>query len=73
MNAVLPTLSFTLNGQSQTCPPGTTLTDLIAQQGVTRDTVATAVNGTFVARDCRTQHVLQPGDSVTTFQPIVGG
>mgnify|MGYP000269906109 CR=1 FL=1 len=50
-----------------------------AAQGLAQDaplpavTVATAVNGMFVARERRAQQVLQPGDSVTTFQPIVGG
>jgi sulfur carrier protein len=64
---------ITLNGQAQPCAPGTTLAELIARQGVPPDAVATAINGTFVARGQRVQHTLQPGDSVTTFQPIVGG
>jgi len=72
MTAMTPQ-PITLNGQAQSCPSGTNLAELIAQQGVAPDAVATAVNGAFVARDRRTQHVLQPGDSVTTFQPIVGG
>jgi sulfur carrier protein len=63
----------TLNGQALPCPPGTTLAELIARQGVPPEAVATAVNGTFVARGQRAQHTLLPGDSVTTFQPIVGG
>jgi sulfur carrier protein len=64
---------ITLNGQAQPCPPGTTLAELIARQGVPPDAVATALNGSFVARAQRAQLPLQPGDSVTTFQPIVGG
>lgn len=50
-----------------------TLADLLAALGVAPDTVATAVNGQFVPRDRRADHRLQTGDSVTTFQPIVGG
>lgn len=64
---------ITLNGQAQPCPPGTTLAELIAHHGVAPGAVATALNGCFVARTQRAQHALQAGDSVTTFQPIVGG
>lgn len=64
---------ITLNGQALPWPPGTTLAELVAHQGVTPDAVATAVNGHFVARTHRAQHILQAGDRVATFQPIVGG
>lgn len=66
-------LTVTLNGQPQVCPSGSTVADLIAHQHIAADAVATALNGSFVARAQRGQHTLQPGDSVTTFQPIVGG
>ena len=65
--------TITLNGQPQVCPPGSTVADLIEHQHIVADTVATALNGTFVARCLRGQQPLQAGDSVTTFQPIVGG
>jgi thiamine biosynthesis protein ThiS len=67
------TFTLTLNGEPQACPPGTTLADLIERQHIAPDAVATALNGTFVARCLRAQQALQAGDSVTTFQPIVGG
>jgi sulfur carrier protein len=35
--------------------------------------VGTAVNGSFVARAQRDGRVLQAGDEVLLFQPIVGG
>jgi sulfur carrier protein len=35
--------------------------------------VATALNGTFVPRTARASTVLAPGDTVLTFQAIVGG
>lgn len=66
-------LAVTLNGQPHALASGTTVADLIAQQRITPEAVATALNGCFVARCQRAQHVLQPGDNVTTFQPIEGG
>lgn len=68
-----PTLTITLNGAAQPCAPGTTVADLIAHLHVAPEAVATAVNGCFLARSQRAGHMLQAGDSVTTFQPIEGG
>ncbi len=65
--------TITLNGQPQVCPTGSTVADLIERQHIAADAVATALNGSFVARALRARHALQAGDSVTTFQPIVGG
>ena len=78
--------ALTLNGEPWPVPSGTaalptavpatlpeTLADLLAALGVAPDAVATAVNGQFVPRDRRADHRLHAGDSVTTFQPIVGG
>ena len=44
-------------------------------QGSSRsaDTVATAVNGEFVARGARADHALHDGDAVLCFSPITGG
>jgi sulfur carrier protein len=52
---------------------GTTLAELVAGLGHTPEQVGTAVNGVFVPRPSRATHVLQPGDAVLLFQPIVGG
>lgn len=52
---------------------GTTLADLIAQLGHAETAVASALNARFVARERRRLHVLQSGDTVLLFQPIVGG
>ena len=59
--------------QSLPCPEDLTLTTLLTTQGVNAEQVATAVNGTFIPRAQRTTTVLQPGDTVLTFQAIVGG
>ncbi|RRS06247.1 MoaD/ThiS family protein [Aquabacterium soli] len=46
---------------------------LLAAQGKADDSVATAVNGHFVARGQRMQHRLRDGDTVLCFSPITGG
>lgn len=60
-----------------TLPAGSTLTDALGHllAGTDRDpaSVATAVNGAFVARDARSAHVLSHGDAVLCFSPITGG
>lgn len=63
----------TVNGESHALPAGATLAALLARLGHAPDSVATAVNGAFVARRERTDRVLCDGDQVTCFQAIVGG
>ncbi|WP_374642851.1 sulfur carrier protein ThiS [Hydrogenophaga sp.] len=65
------TLRF--NEQTIPCPEGLTLAALLTDQGVNAGQVATAVNGEFIPRSQRNFTVLQPGDTVLTFQAIVGG
>ncbi len=67
------TIAFTLNGEPLTAAAGTTLAALIERLGHAPRSVATSVNGEFVARDARAAHALRAGDQVMTFQPIVGG
>ena len=52
---------------------GTTLASLIAQQQRPPESVATACNGQFVAREARAGTTLNDGDQVLLFKPIVGG
>jgi sulfur carrier protein len=66
-------VAFTLNGEPMGVPHGTTLTALLDRCGQAPHSVATSVNGQFVARAARAAHVLASGDQVMTFQPIVGG
>ena len=65
------TLRF--NEQTLPCPEGLTLAALLTENGVNAEQVATAVNGTFVPRTQREATTLKPGDTVLTFQAIVGG
>lgn len=62
-----------VNGQPRPLVAGTSLAELLRQVGAAPDSVATAVNGEFVARAVRADRRLQPGDEITLFQPIVGG
>lgn len=58
-------------------PVGSTLADAVELllQGSSRgaNTIATAVNGEFVARASRAAHALHDGDTVLCFSPITGG
>jgi sulfur carrier protein len=58
-------------------PEGSTLADavttLLTQSGQDPASVATAVNGQFVARSARQAHRLSQGDTVLCFAPITGG
>lgn len=64
---------LTFNDLTLPCPEGLTLAQLLDEQGLEADTIATAVNGAFVPRALRATTALQPGDTVLTFQAIVGG
>jgi sulfur carrier protein len=66
-------ITITLNGTAREVPPGQTLADLIAALDAPAPSLATAVNGEFVARDARDECQLRDGDAVFTFQPITGG
>ncbi|MCW7539815.1 sulfur carrier protein ThiS [Aquabacterium sp. A7-Y] len=63
----------TVNGAPRHVCAGTSLEQLLQRLGHAPTTVATAVNGQFVARGARAGCRLQAGDQVTCFEPIVGG
>jgi len=65
-------IAIALDGQPRFVPEGAALADLVAALGHAPQAVSTAVNEQFVPRGARTR-VLQAGDSVMLFQPIVGG
>ena len=66
-----PVLHF--NDRALPCPDGLTLAALLSSEGVPADRVATAVYARFVPREARAATPLRPGDTVTTFEAIVGG
>jgi sulfur carrier protein len=67
------TITVALDGQPHLLPVGTTLAALVAQLDHAPAGVTTALNGVFVPRGERNQHVLADADAVLLFQPIVGG
>lgn len=58
-------------------PAGSTLAQaldaLLPRLSKQPEQVATAVNGQFVSRGARSDHILQDGDAVLCFSPITGG
>ena len=64
---------LTLDGLAHSVPLKTTLAALVASLGHVPDKVSTAVNGLFVPRALRDARLLEEGDAVLLFQPIVGG
>lgn len=62
-----------VNGQVHALSASLTLAELIGELGHAPDSVATALNGEFVARGQRSERVLCDGDRVTCFQAITGG
>ena len=73
MPEILHEATVRLNEQTLPWRNGLTLAALLGDQQVNAEQVATAVNGAFVPRTQRGATVLQPGDTVLTFQAIVGG
>ncbi len=71
--AVAALLNVKVNGQPQSMPVGSTLAELVDALSLAPESIATAVNGEFIARHRRALQPLQTGDSVGFFQAIVGG
>jgi len=66
-------LLIELNGTNLAFPSGTTLAAIVVEQQRDPQSIATAVNGAFVARHSRQTHMLSEGDVVLFFSPMVGG
>jgi len=66
-------ITIHLDDQALSLPEGSTLDQLLIQQQRPPESVATALNGQFVAREARPGTVLHDGDQVLLFKPIVGG
>lgn len=62
-----------VNGERHPWQPGLQMAQLLEGLGTPPGSVATALNGHFVPRERRAHTLLQPGDVLTVFQPIVGG
>ena len=66
-------VTVNVDGETQTLRVDTSVAELLARLGHEPESVAVAVNGEFVPRASRCNHVLRDGDQVTCFKPIVGG
>jgi sulfur carrier protein len=73
MNDAETGILIQLDGASRMLALGTSLAALVHELGHAPASVGTAVNGHFVARAQRHDRLLQAGDEVLLFQPIVGG
>lgn len=62
-----------VNGQPLPWSPDLSVADVLLQRGDAPGAVATALNGGFVARAQRPHTPLQPGDSLSIVEAIVGG
>jgi sulfur carrier protein len=62
-----------LNGEPVAGAEGLSLAELLVRLGEPADAVATALNGSFVARDRRGEVRLARGDRIHLFKAIVGG
>ena len=69
----LTMIALTLDGKPCSVPASSHLAALVATLGHAPNKVSTAVNGLFVPRGQRESCMLQEGDAVLLFQPIVGG
>ena len=62
-----------VNGEHLPWQPGLQVEQVLKALDKPANSVATALNGSFVPRALREHTLLQPGDSLTVFQAIVGG
>lgn len=67
------TITILLDEHPRELPTGLSLAELLTLLAREPHSVATAVNGQFVAREARPGTELHEGDQVLLFQPIVGG
>lgn len=66
-------MQIRLDDQALAVADGLTLAQLLARLDRPANSVATALNGSFVSRDTRETTILAEGDHVLLFQVITGG
>ena len=66
-------ICITANGERHPWSAALSVADVVQWCGEAPEAVATALNGVFIARAQRERTLLQPGDALTLFKPIVGG
>jgi sulfur carrier protein len=73
MHATLAGMEILLNGQPCRTREGTTLAELLGEQGLAGRRVAVELNGEIVPRGRHGTQVLQPGDRVEIVHALGGG
>jgi sulfur carrier protein len=68
-----PCITIYLDDERLQLPAPSAISDLLTHLQRAPESVATALNGRFVAREAREQTPLQDGDQVLLFKAIVGG
>ena len=66
-------MQIQFNGEARTLPPGATLADLLAREGLAKRRVAAEVNGEIVPRGAHAIRVLADGDTVEVVHALGGG
>lgn len=66
-------MDIRLNGEPLALPAASTLTDLLAAQGLTQRRVAVEVNGEIIPRGRHAEHRLAEGDVVEIVHALGGG
>jgi sulfur carrier protein len=66
-------IRIVVNGQSLTVPCGSTVSDVLQQQGVRTDLVAVEVNLEIVPKRTHSQTVLSEGDQIEVVTLVGGG
>ncbi len=66
-------MNIRLNGESFSMPAGSTISDLLAVQDLTRKRIAVECNGEIVPRSQHATHDLQPNDAIEIVHAIGGG
>jgi sulfur carrier protein len=66
-------MEITLNGAPRSCPPGTTVGDLLRELGLRPEVVAVEINRQLVPRRERDGRVLAAGDRVELVTLVGGG
>ena len=66
-------MQIQFNGEARTLPPGATLADLLACEGLAQRRVAAEVNGEIVPRGAHAIRVLAEGDTVEVVHALGGG
>lgn len=66
-------MDLTVNGESQQCPDGASVADLLAQRGLDAARVVVERNGSIVPREAVAAEALCAGDSIEIVHFVGGG